>query len=452
MIGPFDLPDLIYLVGGAAFLGLTFQPAFRASRWFNLPLFYILSGAALVGIVGLPVIDPTVDPPDGGWQAKVVTHGAELIVIVSLAGTGLAIDLKEGWHRWQPTWRLLAIAMPLTILTLGFLGTSVLGLSLASAVLLAASLAPTDPVLARSVQVGPPRQAEEEGEEEEPTRVGLTAEAGLNDGLAFPFVWLAITLAGVTADGTGSWGDGDWLLGWLGFDVVYRIAIGVGIGWLTGWLFVRIIHSPWGDAAHGAENPALIVLAATFVSYGIAESLDGYGFLSVFVAARAGRALTRDTEAEDYNRHAHHMADQIEAILLALVLLWLGTFIGTGLWLEWTWAHLAFAALFLLVVRPMAGYVALLGLDCPRQDCLRLAFFGVRGMGSVFYVGYGQTHAAFADIDDVWQVTALVILLSTIVHGFAARHYMLPQTEPPDGSETEGKSVQTAVTSSETKP
>lgn len=427
MFGSLDLPDLVYLVGGLAFLGLTFQPAFRDHRWFNLPLVYILFGAFLAAALGVPVIDPTDTLPegewDGGWQAKVVTHGAELIVIVSLAGAGLAIDLEEGWRRWQPTWRLLGITMPLTILALGWLGLSLLGLSLASAALLAAALAPTDPVLARSVQVGPPAR-HREGEEEEPTRVGLTAEAGLNDGLAFPFVWLAIALANVTLDGSGAWGRMDWFPEWFGFDLLYRVIVGGGVGWLSGWLLVKLIHSPVGDAAFGAENPALIVLALTFASYGLAEAVDGYGFLAVFMAARAGRALTRDTQAEGYNREAHHMADQLEAILLALVLLWLGTFIGTGLWSEWTWQEVAFAALFLLVVRPLAGWLGMAGYDCPRTDKLKLAFFGVRGMGSVFYVGYGQTHAAFADIEAVWRVTALVILVSVVVHGFSARHFM----------------------------
>ena len=435
MFGTLDLADLVYLVGGAAFLGLTFQPAFSGHRWFNLPLLYIGFGAFLAAVVGVPVIDPTAtlttEDFSGGWPAKLVTHAAELIVIISLAGAGLAIDLKEGWRRWQPTWRLLGIAMPLTIISIVALGQTMLGLTLASAVLLAAALAPTDPVLARSVQVGPP--GEEGGEE--PTRVALTAEAGLNDGLAFPFVWLAITLATVTLDGTGALGRMDWLPGWLGFDVLYRVGLGIGIGWLCGWTFVNVIHSRFGDATFGAENPALIVLAATFVSYGLTEALDAYGFLAVFVAARAGRAMTRDTEADEYNRETHHMADQIEAILLALILLWLGTFIGTGLWREWTGAELAFAVLLLLVVRPLAGLVSLAGYNCPRNDRLKLSFFGVRGMGSIFYVGYGQTHAMFADIDAVWRVTALVILVSVVIHGFTARHFMMEHQEEPAPAE-----------------
>ena len=110
----------------------------------------------------------------------------ELVVIIALMGAGLKLDRPLGWATAGLTWRLLAIAMPLTIAALAVLGYALLGLSAAAAVLLAASLAPTDPVLASDVQVGPPRQ----GMEDE-VRFTLTSEAGLNDGLAFPFVNLA---------------------------------------------------------------------------------------------------------------------------------------------------------------------------------------------------------------------------------------------------------------------
>ena len=405
----------MYLVAGAAFLGLTFQPAFRRSRWFNLPLAYLLAGAVLGG-AGLPVITPL----SGETQTEVVVHVSELIVIISLAGTGLAIDLKEGWRRWQPTWRLLGIAMPLTIAALAWMGTAWLGLPLAAAMLLAASLAPTDPVLARSVQVGPPNQGDDGGQEGA-TRVALTSEAGLNDGLAFPFVWLAITLAGVSG---GGWGAFDWLPQWLAFDLVYRVAAGIAMGWAVGWAMTRIIHSELGDGSYGGENAALTVLAATFIAYGLAEAVDGYGFLAVFVAARAGRNLTRGTQDDAYNRQVHSMADQLEQILLAVLLIWLGMFVGSGLLAGTTLIEVGFALAFIFLLRPAAGLVALAGYRCSGSDRRRIAFFGVRGMGSVFYIAYGQTHADFADMQTVWRVAAIVILVSIVVHGFSARHFM----------------------------
>lgn len=120
----------------------------------------------------------------------------EIVVIVALMGAGLKLDRPIGWKRWMTTWRLLGIAMPLTIGALAFLGSWILGLGVASAVLLGACLAPTDPVLASDVQVGPPQT----GEEDE-VRFALTSEAGLNDGLSFPFVHLAIALALAAKEG-----------------------------------------------------------------------------------------------------------------------------------------------------------------------------------------------------------------------------------------------------------
>src|SRR5207344_2364686 len=134
------------------------------------------------------------------------------------------IDRRIGWRSWVLTWRLLAIAMPLTILLLAFLSYWLLGLGAAAAILLAAALAPTDPVLASDVQVGPPKT----GEEDE-TRFALTSEAGLNDGLAFPFIMCAIAIA--EAGRTGE----PWLLRWIGVEVVWRLAIGVGVGVLLGY-------------------------------------------------------------------------------------------------------------------------------------------------------------------------------------------------------------------------
>lgn len=104
-------------------------------------------------------------------------------------GAGLKLDRPFSWGKWNITWRLLAVTMPLGILAITAIGGWWLGLSWVAALLLAASLAPTDPVLASDVQVGPPKT----GEEDE-VRFGLTSEAGLNDGFAFPFVHLAIAL------------------------------------------------------------------------------------------------------------------------------------------------------------------------------------------------------------------------------------------------------------------
>lgn len=388
-----------YALIGFALFGLTLQPALARRYHVNLPAVYIGLGV-IATLLGFPHLSPL----GSALQATIITHASELIVIVSLTAAGLAIDLKAGWKRWNATWRLLGIAMPLTILALIALGQWA-GLGLAGAILLGAALAPTDPVLARSVQVGGP------GEHEDPTRITLTSEAGLNDGLAFPFVWAAIALAA----GTFNWTE------FLAYDALYRVTAGIAIGWAIGWVVTRLVVSRYGDAANDRSNPLIVVLAATFVAYGLAEFVHAYGFLSVFIAARSGRrndqdAKVRQSDDSAYTREAHTSADQLEGILMVILLLWFGTFVAAELWHQWRWTDLIIALTLLLVVRPLAGWIAMIGFGCSNTERFKMAFFGIRGMGTIFYIAYAQTHAQFDDIDAVWRIAGLCILISVLMH------------------------------------
>ena len=390
---------LFYALIGSALFGLTLQPGLARRYHINLPAAYIAIGALSVG-VGFPQISPF----GSELQAKIITHASEMIVIVSLTAAGLAIDLKAGWKRWNATWRLLGIAMPLTVLALIFLGQWS-GLGLAAAVLLGAALAPTDPVLARSVQVGAP------GEEEDATRITLTAEAGLNDGLAFPFVWAAIALA------LGSFEWSEFLLK----DVAYKVGVGIVIGWGVGRLVSSLVFSRMGDAANERSNPLVVMLAATFLAYGVTEFCHAYGFLAVFIAARSSRHHDKDAEVREsddnaYVREAHQEADQIEGVLMVLLLLWFGSFVAAELWYLWQWSDLLIALTLLLIVRPLAGWLSLLGYGCDTKEKLKIAFFGIRGMGTIFYIAYAQTHANFEEIDVVWRIAGLCILISILMH------------------------------------
>jgi NhaP-type Na+/H+ or K+/H+ antiporter len=412
-----DARDIFYIVVGAALFLLSLKPALSKLTWFNVPLFYVVVGLILAA-AGSPVLDPRTSE----LSAVVVEHAAELIVIISLAGCGLAIDTPGTWKNWGVAYRLLLICMPLTIGAIYWLGSGLLGLPMAAAMLLAAALAPTDPVLAQAVQVGPP------GKGENPMRVGLTAEAGLNDGLAFPFIYLAISFALLAA---GQAEEG-WFTSWLTIDLLYRVVAGLGVGWLVGKAISALIFSPMGDGNHGAWNSLLVVLAATLLSYGITEAVNGYGFLAVFMAARAGRNAVRGTRMEGYERFAHHGAEQLESVLLVLLLLWLGMFVGGGGLVGITWAEIGVALAIILIVRPAAGMLALLFYDRPRLDKSKVAFFGIRGMGSIFYIAFAQNHAPFAEIDTVWRIASITILISIVVHGFTANFTLEPDGEPED--------------------
>ena len=365
----------------------------------SLPICCVAIGAGLSLVPGLTAL-----APHPQQDLHLIERLTELVVIVSLMGAGLKLDRLIGWRRWIVTWRLLGIAMPLTILGLTVLASSLLGLGLPAALLLAASLAPTDPVLASDVQVGPPSQ----GEEDE-MRFALTAEAGLNDGLAFPFVHLAIALA--AADGFGLWQVGHWLsiavLWKIGVGIALGVIIGRGLGWLTFHLPDRAKLSRTGDG--------FVALGATCLTYAAVEAAQGYGFIGVFVAALALRWTHR---GDDYHHTMHGSAEALERLMMMVLLVGFGAALaGGGLIRSLTWPSVAFAILALVVVRPLSGWLSLLGLQRPASERAVISVFGIRGLGTVYYLAYAFGHGGFEQAGLLWSTAGLTILLSILLHG-----------------------------------
>lgn len=333
-----------------------------------------------------------------------VERFTELVILISLMGAALKIDRRIGWRAWIMTWRLLAIAMPITIVALALLGYAMLGLGAATALLLGAALAPTDPVLASDVQVGPPKSGEEDD-----TRFALTSEAGLNDGLAFPFVMCAIAIA--EASRTGE----PWFIRWVCVEVIWRLTIGIGtgalLGYALGWLVFRIPNR----AKLSRTGDGFVALGITVAVYGITEVLHGYGFLAVFVAGLALRAAERNHK---YHQTLHEFSEQLERLLMMLVLVAFGGAISSyGLLDSLTWSSVGFAALAIFVVRPLAGWLCLAGTACPSTERAVISFFGIRGIGSIYYLAYALQKESFDRIDVVWSAAALIILLSIVLHG-----------------------------------
>ncbi len=410
-----DLHVAIYLVAGLALLGMAALPNALHRSPLSLPMLYIALGT-LVFIVpgGLPKLHPITN--DG--FTKALEYATELVVILSLAGAGLRLDRRPGWKAWRSVWLLLAIAMPLSIAALALLGGWAMGLPIASAILLGAVLAPTDPVLASDVQVGKPNE-----EAEDDVRFALTAEAGTNDGLAFPFTYLALAVAAAASAGT--LGETDWLLNWFGFDFVYRIAVGtvvgIGIGWALAYYVFHISDEP--EAARRSDKDShegLFILASTALAYGAAELVNGYGFLAVFAAAITARGVA---PRDGYQTKAVEFGDQIEQALTALTLVMIGGIL-VGEWKSLTWAAAGTAAVFVLVIRPVAGYIALFGCTFPHRERWAIAFFGVRGVGSIYYLAFAQTRGDFDSMGDVWVTVLLCIVFSVILHGATAAPIM----------------------------
>src|SRR5215217_1553702 len=379
-------------------------------------------------VFALPTDLPAPDPIRYAWLAE---HLTEFGVIVALMGAGLKLDRPVGWRRWASTWRLLAITMPLSIAAVAVLGWWAAGLAPAAALLLAAALAPTDPVLASDVQVGEPTDDEDSEDE---VRFALTSEAGLNDGLAFPFTYLAIAM--VTA---GSTSAGVWLGRWFAVDVLYKLAVGLlgglAIGWLLGRLFFRARSETLRLANH-AEG--FTVLAATFLAYGLTEVAGGYGFLAVFVCACSMRAAERN---HGHHQVMHDFAEQVERLFTVGLLLLLGGALVNGLLAPLTWGGALVGLTLLFVIRPLAGWLALRGAPGTRAEHGVIGFFGIRGIGSLYYLSYALASADFPQPEQMWAIAGLVILVSVVMHGIAATPVMQrldsarERTEPADADE-----------------
>ena len=370
----------------------------------SLPIVCIGLGAALfslpqVTLKPLPLLYP-----------EVTERFTEFVVIIALMGAGLKIDRVSGWRRWVVTWRLLAITMPLSILAITALTAWGLGLPWAIALLLAASLAPTDPVLASDIQVGPPKT----GDEDE-VRFGLTSEAGLNDGFAFPFVHLAIALATVAGTGHAWFGD------WLSSRVLWEIGAGVGGGWLIGRGFGWLTFHVSAETKLAQTGDGLIALAATCVSYGLTEMIHCYGFLAVFVTALTFRSTHRE---HDFHHDMHDVTEQIERLAMMVLLLLFGGALVSGLLASVTWTDAAVALVILLVIRPLTGMIGLAGLQADRSERLTLAFFGIRGVGSIYYLAYGLNHIDVAGGTRLWGLVGLVVLFSIVLHGLTVTPIM----------------------------
>jgi NhaP-type Na+/H+ or K+/H+ antiporter len=400
-----DSYKFVLLLTGVALLGAAWLPHLLKRRALSFPVIYVGVGALLY-VPDLPL--PSPDPLQYGQITERVT---ELVVLVALLGAGIRIDTRFAWRGWHLTWRLLGIAMPITILGAVWLGHEVLGYSLAAAALLGAVLAPTDPVLASDLQVDAPGEGGED-----PVRFGLTSEAGLNDGLAFPFVWLAVALAIAANDGTAM----DWRHWWT-VDVAWRLLGGVAVGWAVGYGLMHLLFRVERDDALSRTSDGLTALAIILIVYGIAELVHVYGFLAVFVAA----VVIRQFESEhEYHRTLNLFAEQCERLLMALLLIAFGGALAIGILGTVTWREVLVALAIVLVVRPIGGWLCLLGAKLEHRERWAIAVFGVRGIGSFYYLAFALNHAEFKERESLWAVVSLVVLISILLHGMTAKPIM----------------------------
>jgi sodium/hydrogen antiporter len=399
-IFPFQPYDLLLAFAGVALLLITLGHGLLERLNINSTYVYLL-----VGVLAGLLLDMA--PDDPLTALPVVERVAEAAVVIGLVVLGIRIGRPISWSGWQSTVRLILIVKPATMLGVAAAGVWILGLPLGPAVLLAAILAPTDPILA-----GP---LEEHSPEEDPEdEFGLSSEAGLNDGLAFPFVYLGIYLTLQP----GGW-EG-WALEWLLVDLVYAVAVALPLGWLAGRFcgdaYVRLDQR---DAVSHSRR-LFVPLAMVLAIYGLIEALGGYGFLAAFTAGHGFRHAFEDHP--DRLRAFADFAESVDELAKGALLLMVGALIPwSGLW-SLRWETLAFALVLMVILRPGLTMLATAGGRFTGEERVYWAWFGIRGIGSLYYLTYALGHGVEgAAAETLFIVTIGTVLASVLLHGLTVR-------------------------------
>jgi NhaP-type Na+/H+ or K+/H+ antiporter len=326
--------------------------------------------------------------------------------------------------------------MTLTVAAIAVAGVYGMQLSWGAAILLGAILAPTDPVLASDVQVEHPFDYD-------PLRFSLTGEAGFNDGTAFPFVMLGLGLLGLHE--IGPFG-----LRWIAVDVLWAITGALAIGALLGTAVARFVLYLRREHREGVGLDDFLAMGLIAISYGIALICHTYGFLAVFAAGLAMRRMERRETSSDAKQppsangadaqRAEELAtdpvaapavmaeavlnfnEQLERLGELLVVVMIGAMLSWNL----VPSHAAwFLPLLFLVVRPLAVAIGLLGTDTPSNEKRLTAWFGIRGIGSLYYLMYAVVHGLpESDARLLIALTLSTIAVSIVLHGISVTPLM----------------------------
>jgi len=366
-------------------------------------------------------------------QAHLLEILAELAVLLSLFIAGMKMPIPFQWREWRATVRLAFISMTLSVALTAAFGYYVLSLPWGAAILLGAILAPTDPVLATDVQV-------RHMGDTDPLRFTLTSEAGMNDGSAFPFVMLGLAMLGAPA-------DVEMIGGWILKDVLWSTASALAVGLAMGRLLAEVIQK---QHLHNAENRLLddfLGLGLIGLVYGACLLIDAWGFLGVFVAAISLRQselklarpnasiispriiTTVPADAENHNPVPSQVSEgsllfkepleRLSELVLVLLL-------GGMLFLDsWSFRAVGLALFLFIVVRPVSVFLGLLGSGTPFRLQMLVGWFGVRGIGSLYYLMFAVAFGLPEGLAlEFIHITLVVVVLSIIIHGLTVKPMM----------------------------
>jgi NhaP-type Na+/H+ or K+/H+ antiporter len=385
-------------------------------------LLYLAMGFLLgPTVAGLLVIHPL-------EHASMLERVFEIAVLISLFTLGLKLRLPFSDPLWRIPLRLATLSMLATVAGIAALGVAFFDLPWGAAILLAAILSPTDPVLASDVQI-------KRLDDRDSVRFGLTAEGGMNDGTAFPFVFLGLGLLGLRD-------IGPFMLRWLSVDLLWAVFGGLAIGWLCGLLIGRLVIYLRRETREAIGQEEFLILGLVALSYGIALLTHALGFLAVLAAGLAVRGIERheterverapasrrDEVASDaeparavakglltFNERFERIAELV-AVLLLGALLSAGYFAVEGLWL---------AALVLFIVRPLSVVIGLAGMRVRPRRVALLGWFGIRGVGSLYYLMFAIVHGLSPALAErILPLVLTVVAVSIVIHGISATPLM----------------------------
>ena len=424
------MPAMAFALVGLLLVVMTLTSSFIARVPLSSAILYLAVG---VGIgpwgLGLLVLDPIED-------ASLLERLTEIVVLISLFTVGLKLELPWRDGRWRIPVQLATVSMLMTVGALAAAGVWLMDLPLGVAVLLGAILAPTDPVLASDVQVSDPHDRDR-------LRFGLTGEGGLNDGTAFPMVMLGLGLMSLHDLGEGGWR-------WWAIDLLWAGAGGLALGYALGAVVGRAILYLRVRRREALGPDEFMVLGLIALSYGVALLCHTYGFLAVFAAGLALRRVASSPtcaqgevspgspveaaqvpgyfmeSVERFNAQLERLAE-VAVVLVVGALLAVVDFRAEVLW---------FVPLLLFVIRPLAVAGGLQGSLVQRSQRRLIAWFGIRGIGSVYYLMYAITHGLQLVVAErLLSLTLAVVVASMVLHGVSVtplmRRYERRKHAPP---------------------
>lgn len=373
-------------------------------------------------------------------QSALLETLTEVAVLISLFSAGVKMPAPITFKRWRTPVLLATVSMAASVAMVAAFAYYLLDMPLGACILLGAIVAPTDPVLATDVQIRYPGDHDQ-------LRFSLTCEAGMNDGSAFPFVMLGMGLLGLREIGDNG-------MHWVLYDVLWATAAGIAVGVVSGNLLARLTWKIRGPQQSRELLDDFLGLGLIGVVYGISVLIDAWGFLAVFFAAVAlhqtelklARQANHDASAEakleegavpDANPSGaieqpetpalvsegslifkEHLERLSEVVLILLV--------GGMLFVNsWSWVAVGFSAFVFIVVRPVSVLLAMPGSGAPWRMRGLIGWFGVRGIGSLYYLMYVIQHGLPQPLAlQLIQLTLVVITLSIVVHGVSVKPLM----------------------------